>query len=453
MTRPWAERMRLPGALLLALAVVAGGLALERGLGARTLSPGEVPSEVSGAWFCPHGGSGRWRVWLVVANPATEPARIRILTYGSGRPVGQAATIEGGTQSYLEVDAADPAAASAVEYFGGPVAAGMVIARTTGRGEPLGRAAEPCLAESGTRWLLPEGTTLRGYDEKVVVMNPFAQEAVVSLWLTDERETIKPGDLQGIVLPSRRSIAFDLGAFALGKETLATTVDVGLGKVAAASVGLSERGIRASVGVSGPAATWILPGALDEEPSALTVAGTSRAEAPFRARIAGPQGQVEVISEAAVPSGKAATHSVPAQGGSVVAYADGSEPFVAGRRLVTEGDLASVSGVAQGASSWLALPTTTPSGGASALIVHNAGDAVADVRISLLTDTGPAEVPEIARVTMRPGGYRIVDLEPFVGSEPVSVVVRAETGSVVVGQASRADRGFAVALGVSLDQG
>lgn len=450
MTRRWVARARLPGALLAALAVVAGGLALERGLGVRTLAAGDVPQEVSGAWFCPHGGSERWRVWLVVANPAPEPAQIRVVTYGSERPVSQVATVEPGTQRYVEVEAIEPASGSAVEYFGGPVAVGMVMARSTGKGEPLGRAAEPCLSETGTRWYLPEGTTVRGFDQRVVVTNPFAQEAVVSLWLTDERETIKPGELQGIVLPSRRSIAFDLGDFALGKETLATTVDVGLGKVAVGGVGISEEGLRAAVAVGAPATTWVLAGARDDAPSALTVLGTGRAEAPFRARIQGVEGQVESISDAEVPPGKAETHQVPAQGAGIVAQSEGEERFVAGRRLVGPRDLASVSGVPEGAVEWVALPTTPPSGGPSTLILENPGDEVADVRIGLLTEIGPAEAPDFARITLRPGGFRTVDLEAFVGSQPVSVVVRSETGSVVVGQASRDETGYAVALGAVL---
>jgi len=451
MTRTWVARMRLPGALLVSLAVVAGGLALERGLGARPLAPGDVPEEVSGAWFCPHGGSERWEVWLVVANPAIEPAQVRVVTYGSERPVSQVATIEPGTQRYVEVQANEPASASAVEFFGGPVAAGMVMARTTGEGEPLGRAAEPCVAEAGTRWYLPEGTTTRGFDQRVVVTNPFPQEAVVSLWLTDERVTLKPGELQGIVLPARRSIAFDLGDFSLGKETLAATVDVGLGKVAVGGVGISEEGIRGAVAVSSPATSWVLPGARDRDPSALAVLGTGRVEAPFRARVQGAEGQVEVISEASALPGKATTHGVPAQGAGIVVQADGAEPFVAGRRLVAPGDLAGVSGVPEGATGWVALPTTSPVGGAATLIVENPGDSVADVRIRLLTETGPAEAPEIGRLTLRPGGFRAVDLEAFVGTEPVSVVVGAETGTVVVGQASRDDEGFAVALGVVLE--
>ncbi|HUG87223.1 MAG TPA: DUF5719 family protein [Actinomycetota bacterium] len=450
MTRPWIARMRLPGAVLVSLAVVAGGLALERGLGARTRAPGDVPAEVSGAWFCPHGGSERWQVWLVVANPASEPAQVRVVTYGSERPVSQVATIEPGTQRYVEVQAIEPASGSAVEYFGGPVAAGMVMSRSSGKGAPLGRAAEPCLAESSTRWYLPEGTTIRGFDQRVVVTNPFAQEAVISLWLTDERETLKPGELQGIVLPARRSIAFDLGDFSLGKETLATTVDVGLGKVAVGGVGISEDGIRAAVAVSAPATTWVLPGARDDAPSALTVLGTGRVEAPFRVRLQGMEGQVEVISEAGALPGRATTQGVPAQGAGLVAQADGPEPFVAGRRLVAPGDLASVSGVSGGATYWVALPTTSPLGGSATLIVENPGDSVADVRIAFLTEAGPAEVPEIGRITLRPGGFRAVDLGPFVGTEPVSVVVRAEAGSVVVGQASRDEEGYAVALGVVL---
>ena len=441
------SRARLAGAGLLAAAVVAGGLVLERGLGPRELSAGAVPPELSGAWFCPHGGSERWRSWIVVANPTDETADVHLVSHGRGRPTRIPVSLGPRTQRYVEVSSDEAAASTTVEYFGGPVAAGMVVVRD-GEG---GRAAEPCLAEAGTRWYLPEGTTLRGFDQRVVVMNPFAQEAVVSLWLTDERETLKPGELAGLVLPARRARAFDLGEFALGKETLAVTVDVGLGKVAVAGLGISSGGLRAAAGVPGPAAAWVLPGAADTGPSALTLQAPAARPVPYRVRRQGAGEQAEVVSEASVEAGKAETIEVDAVDSGLVVTADGREPIVAGRRLEGTGDLASVSGAAEGARTWVALPASGPEGGEATLLVENPSDEVARVRISLLTETGAAEAPEVSTLSLPPGTQRAVDLASLLGEEPVSALVVAEVGSVVVGQAAEGPDGYAVALGVRLE--
>jgi hypothetical protein len=75
-------RGRLAVAVLTATAAVGGGLALER-LGPRTPDPTTIGDEVSGAWFCPHGGGEGWRAWIAVANPTAEAAEVR-LTSGSG---------------------------------------------------------------------------------------------------------------------------------------------------------------------------------------------------------------------------------------------------------------------------------------------------------------------------------------------------------------------------------
>lgn len=441
------SRARMVGAALVAAAVVAGGLLLDRGLGPRELSAGDVPAEVSGAWFCPHGGDEGMQAWIVLANPSDRTADVHLVSLGRGRPARLPMTVAPRTQRYVEVEAEATSSSTAVEYFGAPVAAGMVVLR----GEERGRAAEPCLGESGTRWYLPEGTTERGFDQRVVVMNPFAQEAVISLWLTDERETVKPGELSGLVLPARRARAFDLGEFALGKETLAVTVDVGLGKVAAAGLGFSPGGFRAAVGLREPSTTWILPGAADEGGGALTVQAPAARPVPYRVRRQGAGEQTEIVGEESVEGGKAETLDVDAPDAGLVVAADGREPLLAGRRLEGSDDLASVAAVPAGAPVWVALPASAPEGAEATLIVENPADEVAQVRISLLTESGPAEAPEIATVSLPPGSLRTVDLASMLGEEPVSALVVAETGSVVVGQAAAGDDGYAVALGVPLE--
>lgn len=444
-------RARLVGALLVAAAVTVGGIALEQRLGPRELTAGELPDEISGAWFCPHGGGGRWKVWTVVANPSAEVARVRVTTYGPEDPSAQELEVEPGSQRYVEVTADEPAAASTVEYFGARVAAGMVMARTTPDGDPRGRAAESCLAEGATRWYLPEGTTDRGLDVRVVVMNPFPQEAVVSLWLTDERETVKPGRLTGLIVPERGVRAVDLGEVALGKTTLATTVDVGLGKVAVSAVGISEDGLRASVGVAERSTSWVLPGVGGEGSSAIAVHAPGRALVPFRVRRQGPEQQIEVVGEGEVEPGKAATVPVDGLNGGFLLAGESEEELVAGRRLRGRNDLASATGVQAAAGAWVALPATPPGGDGAVLFLQNPGDEVAEVELSLLTETGPAQAPELAEIAMRPGSTRTVDLADFLGAEPVSVMVTARTGAVVAGQAAEAPEGYAVAVGVPLE--
>src|SRR5439155_1424710 len=109
-----------------------------------------------------------------------------------------------------------------VQYFGGWVAAGWVAeahgavpgtpgpnATPTSAGSPGGEsggpagpvaeqgvAAEPCLPAAGRTWLLPDGTTVQGQEDYVIVMNPFATEAVFGLSFVAEGRTVEADDVE-----------------------------------------------------------------------------------------------------------------------------------------------------------------------------------------------------------------------------------------------------------------
>lgn len=433
-------------ALIAAAVVVASGSLLERRLGPRPMVPGDVPEDVSGAWFCPHGGGGRWRTWVVVANPSDQAASLRVVTYGAAAPSVQSATVDPGAQAYLEVPAEEMASGTSVEFFGGPVAAGMVSARDGERG----MAAEPCTDAAGGTWYLPEGTTERGFGQRIVLVNSFPERAVVDVTLVADEETIRPGDLTGVVVPPRRAAVIDPGTFALGKRTLAAIVEVRLGKVTAGGLGVSEAGVRNAVGVRARSRTWILPGAADRGPTQVTMLAP-RGPVPFRVRAQGDERQVEAVGEADLAPRSAETIELEAQGQTLVVVAEGEEPFVAARRLVRGDDHASTAGAVEGGTRWVAVPAAPPEGGPAVLLVENPGDEVAEVRISLLTADGRAEVPSIGRLALPAGRSRTIPLEELVGEEPVSALVEATQGVVVVAQAAYADGGYALATGVRID--
>jgi hypothetical protein len=440
-------RIRGPivAAALIAALVVGGGFSLERSLGTRPSTTEEVPEEVSGAWFCPHGGGDRWRTWVVAANPSTREAALRIVTHGDSDPSSQEVTVAPGTQRYVEVPAEGMASGTMVEFFGAPVATGMISSR-----DERGLAAEPCVDAPGTTWYLAEATTERGYAQRIVVMNPFADRAVFDVTLMTDDEVIRAGDLTGIVLPPRRVSAVNLGEYALGKRSLAAVIQVRLGRVASAAVGSSQRGLRTTVGVRAPARTWVLPGAADRDPSELVVLALGRG-VPYRVRAQSADEQVEVVGEADVAPRTVETLELEAQGRSLVVVSEGDAPFVAARRLTRRDDRAGTSGAVEGAAGWVALPAGPPEGATSVLVVENPGGEVAEVRVVLLTRDGRAEAPTLARVVVPAGRAVNIPLEDLVGDEPVSALVEATQGLVVVAQAAHTEGGYAMATGVPLD--
>lgn len=437
-------RWRALWAAALAAAVVVGTLTLEDDLGVRALEPAEAPPGVSGVWFCPHGGGEGWRAWVVVANPSAGEAALRLTTYGSSSPRARRESVPAGAQRFFEVPAPEMAAATGVEFFGEAVAAGMVAVRA-GDG---GLAAEPCLRAAGARWYVTGGTSLRGEGHRLVVVNPFPQEAVFDVVLSDGRGTLRPGELTGVVLRARRAAAFDLGAFALGKRALSATVSVELGKVAVAGIGLTDTSVRAAVGATAPARRWVLPGGGDSGPGQLVGLNPGARPAPFRARVQGEVAQSEVLGEAALGAGLSKAFAVEAPGAGLIVEAAGPQPLVAVRRLARAERSAATGGARGGAASWLALPAASPEGAASVLVLQNPGSGVADVRISFLTGEGAAQAPGVAEVALAPGRTRLIPLPELFGQQPVTAVVRAERGEVVAAQAAFSPRGYALAVGV-----
>lgn len=445
-----SPRVQLIGTVLVAVIVAGGGLLLEREIGPRRLPPANAEQEVSGAWFCPHGGGEGWRGWLALANPAAVQAEAIVTTYSEGVPPTETrTTIPAGSESIVEVPSVRMASGTVVEFFGAAPSAGMVVARPEG-----GQAAEPCSPRAGKRWFVAEGTSERGQQAWLVVLNPFSVDATFDVMLTAKEPIAQPGPLHGILLPARQAVALDLNKFALGKKTLAATVEVSSGKVAVSGIGLGENGIRSTQAVPAPARTWFLPGAADDGPTALSVFAPG-GDVPLGATIQGADSQADAgLGDITLPAGLADTFEVLAIQSGLAVATKGTGVFVAGRRLSlsTAADQAATAGASRGARGWIAPPALGPEGGQSLLIIQNLGPQATSVRVSLLTQEGRTEPPELAELTVDAGLARVVDITDASGGRPVTALVETDGGTVVVAQTSITTGGYAMSLGLRLDQ-
>jgi hypothetical protein len=467
-------RTRLAVAAVVSAAVVAGGVTMERRIGAAPRRPSASGPGVSGAWYCPHGGGQGWRAWIVVANPTGVPSDV-ILTSrtGAGPPVSTTSTMAPGTHTYVEVPAPKMASATVVEFFGSAVAAGMVTARPDGEG---GVGAEPCADRPATEWFVPEASTLRGQDATVVIHNPFGSEAVIDVRLLGQGGAIAHGRLRGLVLDPGQVEAVSMGRFALGEPGVAAAVVAHLGRVVVGGVTVSPAGVRTVVGTPAAASSWILPGTGDLASGRLVVSAPAD-ESAFRADALGQAGQGPLVDLESVPGGSAATFDLPQEGGGVLVQSEGAAPLLAGRLLVPPapepaprprrerrgggggqggggggrreeppepsapepGDLAATGGAPGGAARWLALPAAPPEGGQAALLLHNPGGGPAQVTVSFLGGEARPEVVEVAA-----GAFAQLELP----STPVAVMVESVGGLVVPAQVSLDRRTYAVAVGV-----
>lgn len=465
-------RGRLAVATGVAAAVVAGGVAMERRLGARPLEAPAPSPVASGAWYCPHGGGEGWQAWVVAANPGEVSAAIRLTTNVAGAsPQVTEHTLEPGTSRHLEVPAPQMASASALEFFGTAVAVGMVAVPP---GPGGGVTAEPCAARASSRWYIGEASTLRGEDAFLVIHNPFAQEAVVEVALTAGGSQIRQGRLKGVVLSPGEVKAVALDQLALGEAGLTATVTALLGRVSAAGVTLTPGGVRSIQGVAEPSRQWVLPGPAEATKGQLVVSAPGGRQVPFSALARGVDAEKPLIDLELLQPGTAASFEVPSEEWIVV-QADGPQPLVAARRASLEppppppqkkerpkrgrrnrdrrgqaeeeppspADQAATAGVPSAGDGWVVLPPGGPGGGTAVLLLHNPGSAQVDVTVSLLGSAGTVSDRQVISVP----GASAARLE-LPSDAPVAAVVRAEAGSVTVAQVLLDTAAFALSSGV-----
>jgi hypothetical protein len=453
--------MRLRGqagwALLLLAVVVVGGVYLQREVGPKASAADSSEAAPSGGWFCPHGGGTEWAVTLELANPGTTPVQVRVTELSGRKPSKpQSLTVPPEAEVLVDEAAEERDSASFIEYFGGWVAAGWVI--HAGGGEK-GVAAEPCLPRAAEQWFVPDGLTTEGQDAYVVIMNPFATPAIFTLTLyTQKRAPITAGAWTNVVLAPHRSQAFRLNATALGEGAVSTLVDVKVGRVAAASLGLSELGgIRSSIGVAGsPPQRMVLPAGFAQGASILVAMNTGDARPELEVTLLSKETSQPLgsVVQNAPNAGSAQPYPVTMEGPSAIDVRSTPGTVVALRTLGVPADHGSTGGASAPAGAWVVLPSIAGTPAHPGLILTNPGDVPAVVNLSLLP-SAPGTVPPPVTVTIPPG-RAVAGPKLFVTDEPfAAILATAESGTFVPAAASYSlgqdgNATYAVSLGVPI---
>jgi Family of unknown function (DUF5719) len=451
------SRGQLGWALLLVAVVAIGGTFLQREVGPKASASASSAAAPSGAWLCPHGGGPEWAVTLELANPGTTPVQVRVTRLSGRKPSApDSFTVAPGMELMVHDAAEERNSASFIEYFGGWVAAGWVI--HAGGGEK-GVAAEPCLPRAAERWFVPDGLTTERQVAYLVIMNPFATDAIFTLTLyTQKRAPITAGAWTNVVLGPHRSRAFRLNAKALGEGAVSTLVDVEVGRVAAASLGLAELGgIRSSTGVAdSPPQRTILPAGFAQEASTLVVMNATDGRPELQATLLSKEGSQTLggLVQNTPNAGSAQPYPVTTEEPSALDVRSTPGSVVALRTLGVSADQGSTTGASAPAAAWVVLPSIAGAPAHPGLILTNPGDVPAVVKLSLLP-SAPGTVPPPETVTIQPGRV-VAGPKLFVTAKPfAAILVTAESGTVVPSAASYSlgqdgNATYAVSLGVPI---
>jgi hypothetical protein len=460
-------RSQLVAAIVVVAIAVAAGVVLQRGVGRRALAGPASARAPSGAWFCPHGGGSGWHDTLEVANPGEDPVDIRVTRLSGARPASpRTYTVKPGAELLLSEPSESRASSSTIEYFGGWVGAAWV---SRAGGDEGGVAAEPCSPTAGSRWLLPDGSTRLAEDATagrppptldswVVVMNPFAADAVLSLVLyTDHDEPVRVGEWTNIVLKPFQSRAFHLNDQRLGYTTVSTTVESRIGRVVVASLDVSAiGGVRSALGQVAPVPSdAVMPGGFDEGRTELVImnptssqvraTGTVLSRSDPRPLGAPDEGRADRESAQTFPlrtEGPSSVNiSVPAGTAAV-------------RRTYGQTSDQAATGPGVPARAWVILPAIggRPSHGGA--VIANPGARPADIRLSYLpSGTDPPPEP----ITMHVPGMRTVAVPAeFVEARPMGAILAVASDGAFVPVAASYSLGregvaaYAVSRGVPI---
>jgi Family of unknown function (DUF5719) len=447
-------------------ALFAVGVAIVTGLallglsraGPASPSPiGPVPA-ASGAWICPHGGGEGWTVALFLANPGDRPVTARLTPLQNDR-AGQPTSVEVPAGATVRVDdvADERSSATYVEYFDGWIAAGWVL---VGEGDQPGTAAEPCAPEPARRWYLPDGNTGLREDAYVIVANPFDVRAVLdAIIYTPDRAPIRDSAWTDLTIAPHRSLALHLNAKVEGEEAAAVELDVSVGRVAAASLGVTDKTrLRSALGTTGLAGSVLLPIMKGSERADLVVLSTADRSMRFGATLLGTEAPRPAggLTEQEEPPASARSYPVTLEGGpgGVETFSVEEVPIAAALRAPgPSGDRGSTGGTTRPWPAWTVLPATAIGPSKPGLVLLNAGDdaVVAHVE-SLAREGGTAAAP--VDVEVPPHGAAAVPASFLEAAPGSGVLVRAD-GPIAALAASTsigkdATDTFALSMGVAV---
>jgi hypothetical protein len=425
-------------AAALAALVVAGAMAAERS-GPATPASAVVGEAASGTWLCPHGGGPGWAGTIALANPGAQPVQARVTSIdrqGPGR--SRTVTVGAGAEVLYEVPAKTREASTYVEYFGGWIAAAWTVRATD---PDTGIGTEPCAVASRTRWFTTETSTEQGQAAFLVVMNAHAVDAVFDLALfSPGRPPLRDTDWSDVVLGAGRSMAVRLDRELLGEEAVGAQVDAKVGRVAVATLGVTQGGgVRSVLGATEAATNWILPAAAGSGQALLMTFVPGEQDVRLGATRLSSDGAPQPaggLIDAQQPAQSAQAAPVITAGPSAVQLESvGGVAIVAAQRAQGQSaDDAATGGATMPASAWVVPPTAADDPSEPGLVVVNPGGEPVTVTFRLLLpgDEGPGR-----SVTLDlPAASTASPPRAFLASSPQASVLVTATGDVVAMGAS-----------------
>lgn len=439
---------------ILAVLLLAGSWGLDRIVPSRavrsaatTATSGLPP--LSQAWYCPVPTPEGLGASAQTANLGSGSVHLRLSGFGAASSAPTESDLGPGTLAGAQV--APPASSSAgaqsavtkVEAFGQPVTT-YLTSLSSSSGGTIGR----CSAQPGARWLFAEASTAAGRDTYLLIVNPFQEQAGVTIRILGPNGDVIPAGLSNYQIPPASQTTLFLGDFfpetaSFGLDVTANRGRLIVGRLMKVASRDGVRGLSMNVGVPAPSLQWIFAGGQvpQQGQEQIVVANPSSHEAlvseSFQTQGGGaPAGQQNVTVPAGAQIAITSSDEVPGgtQHGTIIQSVN-NVPVVA-ERVTTEGagnarGYETVFGVPEAGASWV-VPAGSPAGGTDTLGVVATGLNRATFAVTLITGGGRTTPPALANLGVDPGSRGSFDLTPYLNGQPALALVTASTGSIAV---------------------
>jgi hypothetical protein len=377
-----------------------------------TVAPDETIS--ARAVFCPpSSGQGDTRAQIALGSMSERPAMVAIEPLRPTRT--EIAPSRGAVLIYD-----DPRAADVVGY-GGAVGAGSV---TTSREPVPGVGAAQCSATASTTWYFAAGSASLASQERILIYNPFPDEAVVGMTFYTPTGQETKTTFQEVPVPARSWRSVDINKAIRVRGVVGVALDARRGRVVAWRELFSKPeelppGVQASLGATTAARRWFFPdGAIGPGAAErISVLNPNDSEARVNIRLATSRSTIQPrrLLEVPVPRQSAISLSLeefvkpPKELTSVSATLTSlNEVDVVAERTVwySTGDIsgvASETGSQQTSERWL-LPPAAIEPSTDAVAIMNPTSRRAQVDISFLrTEDAPVAPGELQNLVLGPG--------------------------------------------------
>jgi hypothetical protein len=343
---------------------------------------------------------------------------------------------------------------------------GALVSAATTTQAAQGSGAARCSSSASTKWYFPEGSSALGFDERLILYNPFPEEAVARItFFTPGGQITKARLTEGLPVPAGETLVVKVNDFVPPEKVLGAAVDMGRGRAVAWRASLIDpkeqpAGLQFTLGAKATAETWYLP------------AGSIEDGVDERISLLNPSNQEAIVSLSLVTSTESlqpprlVDTRLPARtsirltlselvgkrqqnlgGVGIIVTSTNSVGIVAERTLWY--DISGVTGTSSEVGGevtrelWL-VPPALLKPDTDTVVVLNPGLKRAHVSLSLLGPRGPRPIRDFQDVAVGPARRRRIELD---GVEAGMVLLESDQ-PVAVERSASSSRDAAAVLGI-----